>query len=60
MESAKHEISFFDEVGFDDDKISVKARNVPLMVDAYRQLSEATDAPLHLGVTEAGRRRRGC
>jgi (E)-4-hydroxy-3-methylbut-2-enyl-diphosphate synthase len=32
----------------------VKASNVPLMVEAYRQLSEATDVPLHLGVTEAG------
>ena len=35
-------------------KISVKASSVPLMVEAYRQLSEATDHPLHLGVTEAG------
>ena len=35
-------------------KISVKASNVPLMIEAYRQLSEVTDHPLHLGVTEAG------
>jgi len=35
-------------------KISVKASRVPLMVEAYRQLSELTDFPLHLGVTEAG------
>ena len=35
-------------------KISVKASNVPLMVEAYRQLSKVTDHPLHLGVTEAG------
>jgi (E)-4-hydroxy-3-methylbut-2-enyl-diphosphate synthase len=41
-------------VGFDDVKISVKASNVPLMIEAYRQLSEVTDHPLHLGVTEAG------
>jgi (E)-4-hydroxy-3-methylbut-2-enyl-diphosphate synthase len=32
----------------------VKASSVPLMVEAYRQLSEVTDHPLHLGVTEAG------
>jgi len=32
----------------------VKASNVPLMVEAYRQLSAVTDYPLHLGVTEAG------
>jgi (E)-4-hydroxy-3-methylbut-2-enyl-diphosphate synthase len=52
--SAKQELAYFEEVGFDDVKISVKASNVPLMVEAYRQLSEAVDFPLHLGVTEAG------
>ena len=52
--SALREIAYFDEVGFDLYKISVKASNVPLMVEAYRQLSDVTDAPLHLGVTEAG------
>jgi len=54
VESALREIAYFDEVGFDQIKISVKASNVPLMVEAYRQLSEVTDYPLHLGVTEAG------
>jgi (E)-4-hydroxy-3-methylbut-2-enyl-diphosphate synthase len=54
VKSALREIAYFDEVGFDQYKISVKASNVPLMVEAYRQLSEVTDAPLHLGVTEAG------
>jgi (E)-4-hydroxy-3-methylbut-2-enyl-diphosphate synthase len=54
VKSALREIAYFDEVGFDMYKISVKASNVPLMVEAYRQLSEVTDAPLHLGVTEAG------
>jgi (E)-4-hydroxy-3-methylbut-2-enyl-diphosphate synthase len=54
VESALQEIAYFEEVGFDLVKISVKASNVPLMVDAYRQLSAVTDFPLHLGVTEAG------
>jgi (E)-4-hydroxy-3-methylbut-2-enyl-diphosphate synthase len=54
VDSAQQEIAYFDEVGFDLIKISVKASSVPLMVDAYRQLSEVTDHPLHLGVTEAG------
>jgi len=54
VESALREISYFDDVGFDLVKISVKASSVPLMIEAYRQLSEATDYPLHLGVTEAG------
>jgi (E)-4-hydroxy-3-methylbut-2-enyl-diphosphate synthase len=54
VDSAMQELAYFAEVGFDDVKISVKASNVPLMIDAYRQLSEVTDYPLHLGVTEAG------
>jgi (E)-4-hydroxy-3-methylbut-2-enyl-diphosphate synthase len=52
--SAMHELALFEEVGFDDVKISVKASNVALMIDSYRLLSETTDRPLHLGVTEAG------
>jgi (E)-4-hydroxy-3-methylbut-2-enyl-diphosphate synthase len=54
VESALQEIAYFREVDFELIKISVKASNVPLMVEAYRQLSEVTDYPLHLGVTEAG------
>lgn len=54
VESALHEVALFQEVDFDQIKISVKASSVPLMVEAYRQMSEATDHPLHLGVTEAG------
>ncbi len=54
VESAQRELDFFREVDFDDVKISVKASNVPIMIEAYRQLSEAVDYPLHLGVTEAG------
>jgi (E)-4-hydroxy-3-methylbut-2-enyl-diphosphate synthase len=52
--SAQQEIAYFDEVDFDLIKISVKASSVPLMVEAYRQLADVTDHPLHLGVTEAG------
>jgi len=54
VESALMELAYFDEVGFDLVKISVKASNVPLTIEAYRQLADATDHPLHLGVTEAG------
>ncbi len=54
VESAQMELAYFDEVGFEDVKISVKASSVPLMIEAYRQLSDAVDHPLHLGVTEAG------
>jgi (E)-4-hydroxy-3-methylbut-2-enyl-diphosphate synthase len=52
--SAVRELDYFREVGFDDVKISVKASSVPVMIDAYRLLSETVDHPLHLGVTEAG------
>src|SRR3954451_8996966 len=52
--SAQRELEYFGEVGFEDVKISVKASNVPTMIDAYRLLSETVDYPLHLGVTEAG------
>ncbi len=54
VESARIELAYFAEVGFDDVKISVKASNVPLMVAAYRLASATFDHPLHLGVTEAG------
>ncbi|MCC5950843.1 MAG: flavodoxin-dependent (E)-4-hydroxy-3-methylbut-2-enyl-diphosphate synthase [Acidimicrobiia bacterium] len=62
VESARHEYALFREVGFDDVKISVKASNVPLMIEAYRLLAddpffiddEGRSVPLHLGVTEAG------
>jgi len=54
VESAQQEMAYFDEVGFDAIKISVKASSVPLMIEAYRELSKVTDHPLHLGVTEAG------
>src|SRR6188508_2970601 len=54
VESAQQELAYFEEVDFDDVKISVKASSVPLMIEAYRQLADATDHPLHLGVTEAG------
>jgi (E)-4-hydroxy-3-methylbut-2-enyl-diphosphate synthase len=52
--SAQRELAYFAEVGFDDVKISVKSSNVPVMIDAYRLLSQTVDIPLHLGVTEAG------
>lgn len=54
VESARMELTYFSEVGFDDVKISVKASSVPLMIESYRLASATFDHPLHLGVTEAG------
>ncbi len=54
VESARMELAYFADVGFEDVKISVKASSVPLMIESYRLASETFDHPLHLGVTEAG------
>jgi (E)-4-hydroxy-3-methylbut-2-enyl-diphosphate synthase len=54
VESALWEASLFEEHGFRDLKISVKHNDPVVMVEAYRQLAERCDYPLHLGVTEAG------
>lgn len=54
VESALMNVRFFEEMGFHAIKLSVKASDVPAMIEANRALSEATDYPLHLGVTEAG------
>ncbi|MER7568308.1 flavodoxin-dependent (E)-4-hydroxy-3-methylbut-2-enyl-diphosphate synthase [Streptomyces sp. NPDC097941] len=54
VESALWECSLFEEHGFRDLKISVKHHDPVVMIEAYRQLAEQCDYPLHLGVTEAG------
>ncbi|MER5469179.1 flavodoxin-dependent (E)-4-hydroxy-3-methylbut-2-enyl-diphosphate synthase [Streptomyces sp. NPDC002935] len=54
VESALWEASLFEEHDFRDIKISVKHNDPVVMVNAYRQLADACDYPLHLGVTEAG------
>ena len=54
VESARQELAYFEEVGFSDVKISVKASSVATMIAAYRLASATFDHPLHLGVTEAG------
>jgi (E)-4-hydroxy-3-methylbut-2-enyl-diphosphate synthase len=48
------EISILEEMGFEDIKISLKAFDVPTMVQAYREMATRVPYPLHLGVTEAG------
>lgn len=59
VESALDNARILDDLGFHDYKISVKASDMFLTVAAYQKLSEATDAPLHLGITEAGGLRTG-
>ena len=52
--SALHKVEIAEEMGFYDFKVSLKASHVPEMVAANRKFREHSDAPLHLGVTEAG------
>ena len=59
VESALMHARMLDDEGFHDYKISVKASDVFMTVAAYHQLAEVTDAPLHLGITEAGGTRIG-
>lgn len=59
VESALNHARILEDLDFHEYKISVKASDVFLTVAAYQALSEATDAPLHLGVTEAGALRTG-
>jgi (E)-4-hydroxy-3-methylbut-2-enyl-diphosphate synthase len=53
-ESALRNIDKLSSMGFDDVVVSVKSSDVRLCGDALRILSSGTDAPVHLGVTEAG------
>ena len=59
VESALMHARMLEDEGFGEYKISVKASDVFLTVAAYHQLADATDAPLHLGITEAGGQRIG-
>jgi len=54
VESGLDHIRILEDNDFFDFKISVKASDVFMATAAYMQLAEATDAPLHLGITEAG------
>ena len=59
VESALYHVSLLEKHDFHDIVISIKSSNVPIMMQAYRLLSEKCDYPLHIGVTEAGTYRMG-
>ncbi|WP_299844269.1 flavodoxin-dependent (E)-4-hydroxy-3-methylbut-2-enyl-diphosphate synthase [uncultured Roseovarius sp.] len=54
VESGLEHMRILQENDFHDFKISVKASDVFMAAAAYQQLADATDAPIHLGITEAG------
>lgn len=59
VESALQHVRILEQQGFYDMKISLKAHDVPLTLEAYQLMSEKVDYPLHLGITEAGTARTG-
>ena len=54
VESALGHIRILEELEFDQIKISLKANDVAMTIEAYRQMAQRVDYPLHLGITEAG------
>ncbi|MEW9918651.1 flavodoxin-dependent (E)-4-hydroxy-3-methylbut-2-enyl-diphosphate synthase [Marimonas sp. MJW-29] len=54
VESGLDHIKILQDNDFHEFKISCKASDVFMAAAAYQQLAEATDAPIHLGITEAG------
>jgi (E)-4-hydroxy-3-methylbut-2-enyl-diphosphate synthase len=54
VDSALKHVGILEDLHFTDTIISIKASDVPKMIDAYTLLSEKVDYPLHVGVTEAG------
>lgn len=59
VESAMRHVDILDRMDFQNFKLSLKASNVFMTVDAYRQIASQIEQPLHLGVTEAGGLRSG-
>jgi (E)-4-hydroxy-3-methylbut-2-enyl-diphosphate synthase len=54
VESGLRHIRILEELNYPEIKISLKASNPLMMIEAYRMLAEKVEYPFHLGVTEAG------
>ena len=59
VESALRHIDILDRLDFPDFKVSLKASEIFMTVNAYRLLADQIEQPLHLGITEAGGARAG-
>ena len=59
VETALEHIRILESLEYNQMKVSIKATDVPLMIEAYRKLSSKIPYPLHLGVTEAGTIKQG-
>ncbi len=53
-EAALEQVKTLENIGFYDIVIAIKASSAPVSIEAYKQLSERVDYPLHVGITEAG------
>jgi (E)-4-hydroxy-3-methylbut-2-enyl-diphosphate synthase len=58
--SALRHVELLERHDFHQIKVSLKASDVPRTIEAYRLMAEASDLPLHVGVTEAGTLISGC
>ena len=54
VESALDKTALIESLGYDNLVISIKSSDVLMCVDAYKQIAEKTDYPLHVGITESG------
>ena len=59
VESAFGHIQLLNQFDFDDICVSLKSSSVPMTMKAYQLMRQASDYPLHIGVTEAGTVRMG-
>lgn len=59
VESLVEQVEIFEQLDFRDIVLSLKASNVPMMIEANRLVSEKLPYPIHLGVTEAGSPKSG-
>ncbi len=54
VESALRHVGIFEDMGYRNIKVSLKASGVPSTVEAYRLFSRKRNYPLHVGISEAG------
>ena len=54
VESALDKVRMLEELDFHDIVISIKSSDVPMSVETHRLVSQQTDYPLHVGITESG------
>jgi len=59
VESALGHIQILEELNYREIKVSLKASDVPMMIESYRLMAEKSDYPMHVGVTESGTLRSG-